>query len=41
MAPNGIPLAVIVTVLWVLVFLSVRSAFASLLQPQVEVPTSR
>jgi putative oxidoreductase len=31
MAPSGIPLAIIVTVLWVLVFLSVRSAFTGLL----------
>jgi hypothetical protein len=32
MAPSGLPLAIIVTVLWILVFLSVRSAFAGLLQ---------
>ena len=35
MAPNGLPLAIIVTVLWILVFLSVRSAFAGLLQQRV------
>jgi len=35
MAPSGIPLAVIVTVLWVLVFLSVHSAFSGLLQQRV------
>ena len=35
MAPSGIPLAIIVTVLWVLVFLNVRSAFGGLLQQRV------
>jgi putative oxidoreductase len=35
MAPSGLPLAIIVTVLWILVFLSVRSAFAGLLQQRV------
>jgi len=35
MAPNGLPLAIIVTVLWILVFLSVRSAFTGLWQPRV------
>jgi putative oxidoreductase len=35
MAPSGIPLAIIVTVLWVLVFLSVRSAFTGLVQQRV------
>src|SRR5437773_5794459 len=33
MAPSGLPLAIVVTVLWVVVFLSVRSAFAGLVQP--------
>jgi putative oxidoreductase len=32
MAPNGLPMALFVTVLWVLVAYSVRSAFAGLLQ---------
>ena len=41
MAPSGVPLAILVAVLWVLMFLSVRSAFAGLLQPQVAVPVSR
>lgn len=41
MAPSGLPLAVVVTVLWILVFVSVRSAFAGLLQPRVAVPVSR
>jgi putative oxidoreductase len=36
MAPGGLPLALVVTVLWVLVFLSVRSAFAGLFQPRVQ-----
>ena len=35
MAPSGLALAIIVTVLWIVVFLSVRSAFAGLLQPRV------
>jgi|SRR5215470_14380506 len=35
MAPSGIPLAIIVTVLWVLVFLNVHSAFSGLLQQRV------
>jgi len=35
MAPEGLPLAIVVTVLWFLVFLSVRSAFAGLLQQRV------
>src|SRR5438876_12426971 len=32
MALAGLPLALVVTVLWIVVFLSVRSAFAGLLQ---------
>ena len=35
MAPSGLPLVIIVTVLWVLVFLSVRSAFTGLVQERV------
>jgi putative oxidoreductase len=35
MAPSGLPLALVVTVLWIVVFLSVRSAFAGLLQQHV------
>src|SRR5881398_476097 len=35
MAPGGLPLAMTVTVLWIVVFLSVRSAFAGLLQQRV------
>ena len=35
MLPSGLPLALLVTVLWVLVFLSVRSAFAGLWQQRV------
>ena len=37
MAPSGLPLALVVTVLWVLVFLSVQSAFSGLLQQRVPV----
>jgi putative oxidoreductase len=35
MAPSGLPLAIVVTVLWVLAFLNVRSAFGGLLQQRV------
>ncbi|MEY2556405.1 MAG: putative oxidoreductase [Verrucomicrobiota bacterium] len=35
MALAGLPLALVVTVLWIIVFLSVRSAFDGLLQPRV------
>ena len=41
MAPSGVPLALVATILWILVFLSVRSAFAGLLQPRAAVPASR
>lgn len=37
MAPSGLPLALIVIVLWALVAFSVRMAFAGLFQSQVEV----
>ena len=35
MAPSGLALAIVVTALWIVVFLSVRSAFGGLLQPRV------
>jgi len=35
MAPAGLPLAIVVTVLWIVVFLSVRTAFAGLFQQRV------
>jgi len=35
MAPSGLILAIVVTVLWIVVFLSVRSAFAGLFQQRV------
>ena len=35
MLPSGLPLALVVTVLWIVVFLSVRSAFSGLLQQRV------
>ncbi len=35
MALNGLPLALVVTVLWIVVFLSVRSAFTGLLQQRI------
>ena len=37
MVPSGMPLAIVVTVLWSVVFLSVRSAFSGLLQLRVPV----
>jgi putative oxidoreductase len=33
MAPSGLPLAAVVTILWLLVFLRVRSAFEGIFQP--------
>src|ERR1700731_3233339 len=41
MLPSGLPLALVVTVLWIVVFLSVRSAFYGLLQPRVEAQALR
>jgi putative oxidoreductase len=38
MEPSGLPLAIFVTVLWILVVLGVRSAFAGLLQQRVQSP---
>jgi putative oxidoreductase len=35
MLPSGLALAIVVTVLWIVVFLSVRSAFTGLLQQRV------
>jgi putative oxidoreductase len=37
MAPEGLPLAIAVTVLWIVVATSVRSAFAGLFQHRVQV----
>ena len=39
MAPSGLPLALFVTVLWALVFVYVRSAFAPLFQPRFQART--
>jgi len=36
MAPSGLPLALVVAVLWVVTYLSVRSAFAGLLRAKAE-----
>ena len=36
MAPNGLPLALFVTVLWTLVFVHVRTAFAALFQARFQ-----
>ena len=41
MALSGLPLALVVTVLWILVFLSVRSAFGGLLQQRVQTEVLR
>jgi hypothetical protein len=35
MLPSGLPLVLVVTVLWIVVFLSVRSAFGGLFQRRV------
>ena len=35
MLPSGLPLALIATALWIVVFLSVRSAFAGLFHQRV------
>ena len=36
MAPSGLPLALFVAVLWVLIFIDVRPAFAGLLQSRLQ-----
>ena len=36
MASEGLPLAVVIVILWLLVFVSVRSAFNGLFQQRVE-----
>jgi putative oxidoreductase len=36
MAPSGLPLALIVAVLWALIFVDVRQAFAALVQPLLQ-----
>ena len=41
MAPSGLALAIVVTVLWIVVFLSVRSAFTGLFQQRVPVQVPR
>jgi putative oxidoreductase len=41
MLPSGLPLALVVTVLWIVVFLGVRSAFDGLLQPRVPAQAMR
>jgi hypothetical protein len=35
MAPSGLPLALFVTILWFLIFVDVRPAFAGLFQPRL------
>jgi putative oxidoreductase len=35
MAPSGLPLALFVAVLWAVIFVDVRPAFAALFQPRV------
>jgi hypothetical protein len=41
MAPSGLSLAIVATVLWIVVFLSVRSAFGGLLQARVPAQAMR
>ena len=36
MAPSGLPLALIVALLWALIFADVRQAFAALVQPRLQ-----
>ena len=36
MAPSGLPQAIFMAVLWVLIFIDVRAAFAPLFQPRVQ-----
>ena len=36
MAPSGLPLALLVAVLWTLIFINVRPAFAGLFQPRAK-----
>jgi putative oxidoreductase len=36
MAPSGLPLAIVVAILWVLIFVDVRPAFAGLFQSRVD-----
>ena len=36
MAPSGLPMALFVAVLWVLIFVDVRPAFAALFQPRLQ-----
>ncbi len=36
MAPSGLPLAALVSILWILVFLRVHAAFHGLFQARVE-----
>ena len=36
MAPSGLPLALFVAVLWVVIFVDVRPAFAALFQPRLQ-----
>jgi hypothetical protein len=38
MAPSGLPLALIVAVLWALIFVDVRQAFTALVQPRLQAP---
>jgi hypothetical protein len=41
MAPNGLPLALFVTLLWTLIFVDVRTAFSGLLQARVDRSSNR
>lgn len=36
MAPGGLPLAIFVTLLWVVIFINVRPAFSGLFQPRLQ-----
>lgn len=41
MAPGGLPLALVVTLLWIVVFVSVRSAFRALWHPGIQMELAK
>ena len=41
MVPSGLPLALVVTVLWIVVFVSVRSVFRGLWQPKTQLEVAK
>jgi hypothetical protein len=41
MAPAGLPLAILVTLLWAVIFIDVRPAFFALFQPRLQPEAKR